>query len=210
MNDIRRIASYKPESSVAAAELLVQLNAFDPAVIVFFAAQSYDGALIARLLRHRFPAAQVIGCSTGGDASLPNGGVTALVLASADVAAAAARLVRFNVEGVDAGVRGAAASLARELGIDELRDANPTRFVGVVLFDALNGSAAEASDILDDVAPTLSFVAGAADATGPRMSKVFCNDTETTSGAALLLIDSSVPLAITEHVNRTLTAVWFA
>lgn len=199
-SSIRSIASHNRETSVAAAELLAQLDTFEPAVIAFFAAHTHDGALIARLLRRRFPEAQVIGCSTAGEFSeraTLNGGVTGLALSSSKVARAAVRLVRFDVEGVDAGIRGAAASLAAEMNMRSLREADPHRYVGIVLFDGINGREEEANEVLGNIAPTLSFVGGSAgDGLEFRATKVYCNDVASEHGAALLLIDSAVPFTV--------------
>ena len=199
-SSIRAIASRHRQTSVAAAELLAQLDAFEPAVIAFFAAHTHDGALMARLLRRRFPDAQVIGCSTAGEFSerAPlNGGVTGLAFSSSKVTRAAARIVRFGVEGVDAGIRGAVASLAAELKMRSLREADPHRYAGMVLFDGINDHEEEANEILGDIAPMFSFAGGwAGKGREFRATRVYCNDVGIDNGAALLLIDSAVPLTV--------------
>ncbi|MGZ8834035.1 MAG: FIST N-terminal domain-containing protein, partial [Thermoanaerobaculia bacterium] len=128
--------------------------------------------------------------------------VTGLALSSSKVARAAVRLVRFDVEGVDAGIRGAAASLAAELKMRSLREADPHRYVGIVLFDGINGREEEANEVLGNIAPTLSFVGGSAgDGLEFRATKVYCNDVASEHGAALLLIDSAVPFTVIEDVQ---------
>jgi len=171
----------------------------EPAVIVFFAAWTHDGAAISRALRERFERAQVIGCTTAGEFTQKgtvNGGVTALALSANKIAAASAHLAPLG-SGVEAAVRQAADAIAGDLGLATLRDADPLRYVGIVLIDGLTMREEEVNEILGNVAPLHSFIGGSAgDDLQFRATRVFCNGQSATDAAVLLMMQSAVPFAI--------------
>jgi hypothetical protein len=63
---------------------------------------------------------------------------------------------------VEQSLSDAAAAIASDIGVKDLRAADPTRYVGIVLFDGLTGREEEANEILGNIAPMLSFVGGSA------------------------------------------------
>ena len=215
---IRSVATQNRDTGMASAELIAQLSGLDAAAIVYFAAHHHDGAAIARRLRAAFPQAEVIGCTTAGEFSergTMNGGVTALALGRDKVARCAARLVRYADSGVEHGLKSAAAAIAGQIGVSDLRAADPSKYVGIVLFDGLSGREEEANEILGNIAPMLSFVGGSAgDGLEFASTRVFANGEETASGAVLLLIESAVPFTVgktcsfepTEHAFRVTRA----
>jgi hypothetical protein len=215
---IRSIVSHNHDTAMASAELVAQLEGLEPNVIVFFASHHHDGAAIARSLRDRFGGAQVIGCTTAGEfterANL-SGGVTGLALTREKVRRCAARLVRYADGGVEQSVRKAATEIASEIGVEDLRSADPSRYVGIVLMDGLSGREEEVNEILGNLAPMISFVGGSAgDALEFQSTRVFANGEEATEGAVLLLIDAAVPFTVgktcsfapTEHAFRVTRA----
>lgn len=219
MNDgIRSIATQSADTQVAIAELLAQLDGFNPSAIVFFSSQQHDGATISGRFQKAFPSAQVIGCTTAGEFSQRgtfSGGVTALALAPAKVVRSAARLVRYADDGVEAGIQKAAASIARELGIDDLRKADPRKYVGIVLFDGLSAREEQGNEVLGNIAPMLSFVgASAGDDLQFLRTRVFANGEDTSDGVVLLLMEAAVPFTIgktcsfqpTDHAFRVTKA----
>ena len=218
MSGIRSIASQNRDSALAASELIGQIGDLDATVIVFFASHTHDGAKISRRLRTAYPNAEVIGCTTAGEFSqrgTVNGGVTGLALGSDKVSQSAARLVRYENGGVAQSIRESVEALAVDLGIGSLRDADPAKYVGIVLFDGLSGSEEEANEILGNLAPMMSFVGGSAgDNLEFKSTRVFANGEETDRGAVLLLIESAVPFTIgktcsfqpTQHAFRVTRA----
>ena len=215
---IRSFSSSRSDSGEAAADVLAQLESFEPVAIVFFAAEKHDGSTIARRLKSRFPAAAVIGCTTAGEFSergTMQGGVTGLALDATKAARATARLASFGEGGVEGSIRSATASLASAMGLADLRAADPQRYVGIVLFDGLSAAEEQGNEVLGNVAPMLSFVGGSAgDDLQFRSTRVFVDHEESTAGAALLLIDSAVPFTVaktcsfqpTEHKFRVTKA----
>jgi hypothetical protein len=205
---IRSLASQHRDSSAAAAELIEQLEGLDPSVIVFFAAHSHDGGAISRWLKQRFIGAQVIGCSTAGEfseRSMHSGGVSALALDKSKIARSSARLVRYG-HTPDKSIVEAVNAMSADLGVENIRSADPERYVGIVLFDGLSGNEEAANEALADLAPMLSFVGGSAgDDLEFRNTKVFCNGEETTNGAALMLMDAAVPFSIGKSCSYVAT-----
>lgn len=219
MNDgIRSIATTSPNTAAAVADLLEQLTGFEPVVISFFAAHHHDGDAIANSLKVRFPSAHVIGCTTAGEFSERgnmSGGVSALALGRAKVQRAAARIVHYDRGDVDGSIRAAVGAIARELGIDNPRAADPKKYVGIVLFDGLSGREEQVNEILGNIAPMLSFVGGSAgDALEFRSTSVFANGARTSNGVVLMLLEAAVPFTVgktcsfapTEHAFRVTRA----
>ncbi|MGZ4810009.1 MAG: FIST signal transduction protein [Thermoanaerobaculia bacterium] len=196
---IRSLASLYSDSAAAARDLIGQLEGFEPAALVFFAGHSHDGAAISRSLKERFASAQVIGCTTAGefsDRGTHHGCVTALALDASKIAGCSARLVRYGRTREDAIVN-AVQEMSADLAIPSIRNADPERYVGIVLFDGLSEHEEEANEVLGDLAPMLSFVGGSAgDGLEFTKTKVFCNGEETEFGAALMLIESAVAFSI--------------
>ena len=185
-------------SAVAAEDLAAQLAAADPRAIVFFCSAAHDGAAISGALRERFPRAEVIGCTTAGEfteRARGETGVSAMALGGERVASCAARLARFD-GGVQPAIQGAADGIGRALGVD-LRTADPSRYVGIVLVEGLRGREEAANHALGMAAPALEFVGGSAgDNLAFKSTRVFCNGEESDDGAALLLMEMAVPFVV--------------
>ena len=215
---IRSITSHNHNTAIACAEMVAQLSGLDPTVIIFFASPHHDGLAIARSLRNACRGAQVIGCTTAGEFTergTLNGGVTGVAFSAKKVARCAARIVRYADTGVEHGITDAAAAIAKEIGVKDLRSADPSRYVGIVLMDGLSAREEEVNEILGNIAPMLSFVGGSAgDALEFKSTRVFANGEDTTNGAVLLLIDAAVPFAVgktcsfepTQHMFRVTRA----
>jgi hypothetical protein len=211
---IQSVATANRDSAMAAADLIAQAGGADASAIVFFAAHHHDGALISDRLRSAFPGSNVIGCTTAGEFSergTMNGGVTALVLGRSKVSKCSARLVRYTKDGLENGLTRAVAEVAKDLGVRDLRAADPAKYVGIVLFDGLSGREEVANEILGNIAPMLSFVGGSAgDGLEFRSTQVFANGDETDNGLVVMLVEAAVPFAIgktcsfepTEHAFR--------
>ncbi len=197
-NDVRSAFSQRSDAAAAADDLAGQIAGVRPTAIVFFASHRHDGALLSGELRRRFPEAQVIGCTTAGeftDAARGNGGVSMLALSSAKARRAAAALARFD-GGVAEGIGAAAAQLASSIDVD-LRQADPSRYVGVMLVEGLRMHEEAANAAIGNAAPMLSFVGGSAGDDGEfAATRVFVNGEASDDGAALLLLDVAVPFVI--------------
>lgn len=199
-NGIRSIASQNRDTATAVAELTAQLQDMQPNVIVFFASAAHDGSTVSEHLRTAFPSAQVIGCTTAGEFTergTHDGGITGLALSKEKVARAAARIASYDKTAVEDAIHRATREIASEIGVTDLRNADPSRYVGIVLFDGLSGQEERVNEILGNIAPMLSFVGGSAgDALEFKSTRVFANGEETSTGAVFLLLDAAVPFTI--------------
>ena len=182
----------------AAEHLASQIAAADPRVIVFFCSAAHDGAALSGALRGRFPRAEVIGCTTAGEfieRARGETGVSAMALGADRVTSCATRLARFGT-GVYPAVQHAADEIGRDLGV-ELRAADPSRYVGVVLVEGLRGREEAANHALGIAAPSLEFVGGSAgDNLAFKSTRVFRNGEESDDGAALLVMEMAVPFVV--------------
>jgi hypothetical protein len=196
--DIKSAHTSERNEQVAVADLAAQLGGESPVAIVFFAAHTYDGAVLSRELLRAFPAAAVIGCTTAGELThqvSQTGSVSLLALGPTKVKRAAGALARFN-EGVGVGVKQATDTLGSSLELD-LRNADPKRYVGVVLVEGLHMKEEAANEALGNAAPLLSFVGGSAgDNVELKQTRVYYNGEVSDDGAALLLLEVAVPFVI--------------
>ena len=146
---------------------------------------------------------------------------------SAEVARCSAQLVRYANTTVPEGIRSAVHAIAADIGVLDLRRADPAKYVGIVLFDGFSGREEEANGVLANIAPMLAFVgASAGDGFTFSSTSVFANGVETDNGVALLLLEAAAPFTIGRideaqkvlgapvagglAFNQTLTALWFA
>jgi hypothetical protein len=197
---LKSAVSSKSKTNEALDELAQAFAGLSPRAIVFFAGQGHDGSVLARGLRTRFPAAEVIGCTTAGEFTQERtlvGGVTALALGAGKLRRCAGALADFS-GGVEEGIRAATARMAQALEV-ELRSLDPQRYVGVVLIEGLQMYEEAANATLGNVAPLLSFVGGSAgDNLEFRTTQIFHNESASSKGAALLLVEAAVPFTVSK------------
>jgi hypothetical protein len=200
-NEVRRAHtaySSLTDTVLAVGEVIAELGVVDAAAVIFFVSPVHDCHLVAARLAERFPGIPTIGCTTSGEfdqTRMGNGGIAAVALPATIVNRAASALATFD-RGVDAGLREAAHSLEEQLGLT-LRDADPERYVGLVLIDGMHAADEQVNEVLGNLAPLLSFVGGTAgDDLKFVETRVFNAATGTTHGAALMLLDLASPYAI--------------
>ena len=192
--------SSRSDTAEALAELRQQLSSIEPVVILFFCSSNHDGVVLQTSLKADFPAAEVVGCTTGGEfthVAYTAGGVVALALSSAKVRRAAAALAQYDKgASVEQSVRDATSAVARKLQVD-LRELPPENWVGVILNEGLNGNEEEVNAVLGLVAPFLSFLGGSAgDNFKIQETAVFYDGIRSTNGSVFLLMNVAVPYAI--------------
>ena len=207
--------SHARDTRAAAADIIDQLDAqlrgAAPTAIVAFCSPAHDTTAIATALGARYESAKIIGCHTAGefverDGSV--GGVSVIALPASTVRSAHAVLARFD-GGVDVGVRAATQRLARMVGGD-LRTLDPSRWVGLVLFDGMHMHEEAANDALGVAAPQLAFVGGSAgDDLAFKETRVFMGGESTADGAVLMLLDMAVPFTIVKTCSFEPTAHHF-
>ncbi|HZH04872.1 MAG TPA: FIST N-terminal domain-containing protein, partial [Myxococcaceae bacterium] len=190
--------SRRTDAAEVVADLSQAFAGLQPQVVTFFASHHHDGQAISAGLRDRYPAAEVLGCTSAGEftqAGHSEGGVSALALGPQKVRRCVGTLADFS-SGVQEGVRAATARLGTALKVD-LRDLDPQRYVGLALMEGLKGREEETNDALGEIAPLLSFVGGSAgDNLEFKRTRVFYNGESSEDGAALLVLESAVPFTV--------------
>ena len=200
----------RQDAAEAAREIVAQLAGINVRAVAFFCPASHDGDALCALLREAWPGADVMGCTTAGafvDNAGSEDGISAFAFAESGLNRAAAALATFE-DGVEAGVRRAIGEIEDRMRLS-LRDADPSRYIGVVVVDGLRMHEEEVNRVLGNAAPLISFVGGSAgDNLAFFETRVFANGASSPEGAALLLLDMSAPFTImktcsfvpTEHV----------
>lgn len=182
----------------AGRDLVEQLGPVDAAAVLFFASPALAGTGIAAALMDRFPSVPVIGCTSAGEFTerrTATSGVSAVVLPRGVVNRGAAALARLGAD-VEQGITAAVAEVEKQLQVS-LRDADPARYVGLVLIDGLHGSEERVNEVLGNVAPLLSFVGGSAgDDLKFVKTEVYCGGESSDHGAAVLVLDVAVPFTV--------------
>ena len=198
VNDIRSAHSTEQDTETAARDLVSQLAGETPLALIFFASPDHDGRKLSSSLKHAFPAAQVIGCSTAGELTQrvsTTGTVSLLSLGASKVHRAASALAQFEPS-LAGGVEQAMADLSKQLRVD-LREVDADRYVGITLIEGLQMHEEAVNAALGNEAPLLSFVGGSAGDNGRfEKTRVYCNGEASDSGAALLVLEAAVPFAI--------------
>jgi hypothetical protein len=194
---VRSAYSSSTDTATAAEELISALGSVDAGAVLFFNSPGLDGATIASSLVRAYGPAPVIGCTTAGEFNEhrnSTGGVSAVVLPSGIVKRAVAAMA--DLGDVDKGVGASIRHIEDRLGV-VLRDADPFRYVGLVLMDGMHGKEERINEVLGNHAPLMSFVGGSAgDDLQFAKTHVYCDGTVSDYGAALLVLESAVPFAV--------------
>lgn len=201
--ELRSGYSARRDPADAARELIGGFGDVDAGAVLFFCSPELDGMRIAQELRAAFPRVPVLGCTTAGEFTervMGTGGVSAVALPVGVLRRAAASLADLR-PGVDQGVLAAVGHIERQLGVD-LRNADPTRYIGFVLIDGLHGDEERVNEVLGNVAPLMSFVGGSAgDDLRFQQTRVFCGNVSADHGLALLVVDAAVPFSVVKSCS---------
>jgi hypothetical protein len=194
---VRTAYSSSTDAVTAAEELISGFGTVDAGAVLFFNSPSVDGRALADRLIRQYGPAPVIGCTTAGEFTeqrTSTGGVSAVVLPSGIVKRAAIAMA--DLSNIDSGIEVAIRRIEDKLGV-VLRDADPFRYVGLILMDGTHGSEERVNEVLGNHAPLMSFVGGSAgDDLAFTKTHVYCGDATTDYGAALLVLESAVPFQV--------------
>jgi hypothetical protein len=194
---VRSAYSASADAATAVEELISAFGDVDAAAVLFFNSPSLDGTTIANRLIREYGPAPVIGCTTAGEFNErrnSTGGVSAVVLPSGIVRRAVASMA--DLSDIDGGLATSIRHIEDRLGV-VLRDADPFRYVGLVLMDGTHGSEERVNEVLGNHAPLMSFVGGSAgDDLQFTKTHVFCGETVSDNAAALLVLECAVPFTV--------------
>ena len=185
-------------SSSAADQLVAQLQGADPAAVVFFYSMNQDGEQIGQQLEQAFPEAVVIGSSSAGEFTgeqTSTDGAVAIALDRRIVEDATGAYFDYDGDVVEA-AQHTAEALGDRLGV-ALRQADPSKYLGIVLNDGLSGREEMVNRGLGNAAPTLNFVGGSAgDALDFERTEVYFDGAVHDTGTVLMLLSMTAPFEV--------------
>ena len=192
------------EAAAAGAELVEGLHeAHGATLVVFFAHDELDGAVLGRALSAACADAAVLGCSTNGQFSAASGparGAVAIAFDGEVVRSAHAALAPLG-DGAQAGVDAATKALGEAAGAP-LRALDPTKWIGLALLDGAKRREEAINEALGNVAPLLPFVGGSAgDQIQFASTWVVVGDRCAREASALALIEPAGPFTVLKTCN---------
>lgn len=192
--------SKSQDSRTAADEATFGITG-DPALLIAFAASTYDLRAVAETLSQRFPKTVIAGCSTAGegvDGEHFQGSLGVLALDSPQLAAAS-RIVHGLAAFDEARATAVAAELFADLNISP-EDADPTKAFCLMFVDGLSLKdelvVARMAAALGGI-PLLGGSAG--DDLRFRETQVFTAGQASSDAAVFVLVRSEIPFEIIKH-----------
>jgi hypothetical protein len=153
--------SRKANVSDVIKEIKEKTSGIQAKMVVFFASSKYDLEKVGQALEKDYPGASVIGCSTSGEiisGQMLKNSVVAQIIDDKTIADVAVSLVPQIKE--SGSLSGALKDFEKHFG-QKLSALDPTKYVGLVLFDGLSGIEEKAMDQLGNLTD-LIFVGGSA------------------------------------------------
>ncbi len=190
-----RVCSTHERIADVVADFKGRLTAPSPKLLVFFASPRFALAELGPALEAAL-GVPAVGCSTAGEiisGRMLSGSVVGMMFDAEDVRGAHAEIVE---EARDpAAVREALQACATAFG-QRVRDLDPARYVGLVLFDGTSASEEAAMATLS-TSTNVAFVGGSAgDDMAFERTQVFAAGKMIARGAAIVLLDSARPFQV--------------
>ncbi len=170
-------------------------------LILVFSSSVRPADEVARELVGRFPAAQIVGCTTAGEhlsGRHSTGGLVATGLASPQL-----RWATGLIEGLatidEAGVQAVVDRLFAQLGIDRAVF-DPRGYFCLCFIDGLSGKEEAVTPMIADALEGIALLGGSAgDDLAFRRTDVICGGVARTGAAVLALCESHLPFSILKH-----------
>jgi len=179
-----------------------------PDLILVFSSPVRPAATVARALAARFPAAQVVGCTTAGEhlsGAHSNGGLVVTGIASPKLRWSTA-LIEDLATVDEAGVRAVVDGLFARLGVDRA-SFDPRRYFCLFFVDGLSGAEERVTPLVADALDGISLIGGSAgDDLAFRHTEVICGDRAVGGAAVLALCETALAFQIIKHQHFVTTA----
>jgi hypothetical protein len=149
--------------NVAVQELVEQLAAVKPKLVLYFASSIYDPFEISSQMELAFPGSTVVGCSTSGEITsgkMLDNALVASAYSSDVIEDLNLQIVESIKENSTAGIESAFIKFEAYYH-ESLATLDFTKYVGIVLFDGLAGVEEEINDLIGNKT-SISFVGGSA------------------------------------------------
>ena len=195
-------SSLATEADRAVAEAVAAWPAGSaPDMILVFSSPVRPAAAVAHALATRFPAAQIVGCTTAGEhlsGAHTHGGLVVTGLASPKL-----RWSTALIEGLasidEAGVRAAVDGLFARLGV-ERTSFDPKHYFCLFFVDGLSGAEERVTPLVADALDGISLLGGSAgDDLAFRKTEVICGGRAVAGAAVLALCETTLAFHILKH-----------
>jgi len=190
---IRIARSEKATSEEAAQEIKVAFADSAVNMIVFFAAPKYLPEKISQMMRDIFPDATVFGCSTAGEivsGGMLNDSVVAMAFDEEAMPGVRIEVLEDLSRKIDVAVP--FRSFEKHFG-EPTAGMSPSRYVGIVLTDGLNGREERLMEAIGDMTDVLFVGGSAGDNLRFRSTHVYANGRAYTDAAVLALLKPGRP-----------------
>lgn len=180
--------SQNPDPYTAADEIRSSFSGVEPVMVTFFASSQYEPEGISAAMKKAFPGATVNGCSTAGE--IVSGQMLKHSVVAMAMDAGTIRSVQADTISLDK-LQNADETIKRLSGVwgETPISLDPTRFVGMILFDGLSGSEESFMDRLGDLT-NISVIGGSAgDDLAFSKTYVYLDGKAYTSSAVLAIIE---------------------
>ncbi len=190
---IRIASSAKDTIDEAVRELKASFGIIDVKMVVFFASPKYEPDRISMRMQESFPDAAVFGCSTAGEivsGRMLTGAVVAMVFDGESMGGVKVEVLENIGKRIDVGE--SFRSFENHFG-EPMVEMNPSRYVGIVLADGLNGAEEKLMEAIGDSTNVLFVGGSAGDDLKFQSTHVFANGKAYTDAAVLALLKPGMP-----------------
>jgi hypothetical protein len=185
---IRIASSAKATIEETVQEIKASFTTIDSKLIIFFASPRYAPDEISFQIQKAFPGAAVFGCTTAGEivsGRMLNGSVVAMAFDEEAMPGIKVEVLENLNRNID--VAESFRSFENHFGVPMV-EMDPSRYVGIVLTDGLNGAEEKLMETLGDKANVLFIGGSAGDDLKFESTHVYANGKAYTDAAVLALL----------------------
>jgi hypothetical protein len=193
--NIQTTHSTQPSARDAAAEIKAHLQTFPPRLVLFFASSTYPSEETARAMEAAFPGAAVFGCTTAGEiisGQMLHNSIVAMGFSAAVIGDVKIETLTDVHDNAAAAVAQAFAGFEKHYGMAML-DADPAKYVGIVLVDGLSGAEEKLMEKISDLTNVNFIGASAGDDLKFKSTHIFAQGRAHSNAAVLALLKPNVP-----------------
>ena len=193
--NIQTSYSNQSSSKEAAAEIKEKLQPLSPKMVLYFSSSIYPSEEISREMHAAFPGATTFGCTTAGEivsGKMLKNSVVAMGFNSKVIGDVRIEVLTGLRQRVAEGVDSAFAAFGKHYGTS-MFDADPAKYVSIVLVDGLSGSEEKLMDEITDRTNVNFIGASAGDDLKFKSTWVFANGEAYSDAAVLALLKPGVP-----------------
>jgi len=193
--NIQTSYSTRTSAGEAVAEIKSGLQTISPKMVMFFASSIYPSEETARAMEAAFPGAAVFGCTTAGEiisGQMLHNSIVAMAFNTAVIGDVKVETLADVHDNAARAVKQAFTSFETHYGTAML-DADPAKYVGIVLVDGLSGAEEKLMEKISDLTDVNFIGASAGDDLKLKSTFIFAHGKAYTNAAVLVLLKPNVP-----------------